>query len=159
MAGGHGGGLSGAIGKMKPPPIADYLGEYRDPLKAMRIFTLLSCGLAGILAAGCNHPIASGPGSAATVPASTNTTAMSVPLPTQTPFDGKPEARAAYLEYYAIGYRFAVSDNAALGCLCGSEGSADYYEASMSGFLAGKEAGSAALAKRRQRDQVPSTAP
>jgi hypothetical protein len=125
----------------------------------MKTCTLLLCGLAGILATGCNHPIAGGPGSTAIVPALTDATAMAVPLPVQTPFDGKPKARAAYLEFYAMGYRFGVTDNASAGCLCGSEGAAEYYEASMSGFLAGKEAGSAAFAKERQQNQAPTTAP
>lgn len=125
----------------------------------MKTCTLLFCGLAGILATGCNHPIASGPGSNAIVLASADATAMAVPLPARTPFDGNAKARAAYLEFYAIGYRFGVTDNASAGCLCGSEGAAGYYEASISGFLAGKEAGSAAFAKARQQNQAPTTAP
>jgi hypothetical protein len=124
----------------------------------MKTCTLLFCGLAGVFVTGCNHPIASGPGSTAIAPALTDATTMAVPLPAQTPFDGKPKARAAYLEFFAMGYRFGVTDSASAGCLCGSEGAAEYYEASMSGFLAGKEAGSAALAKERLQSQAPTTA-
>ena len=126
----------------------------------MKACILLFCGLGGILAAGCNHPIASGAGSTAIVPALTDATAMAVPLPTQTPFDGNPKARAAYLEYYAMGYQLTVTsaDYASPGCLCTAEGDAERFEASMSGFYAGKEAGSAALAKKRLQNQAPTTA-
>jgi hypothetical protein len=125
----------------------------------MKTCNLLFCGLAGVLATGCSLKMASTPEATANVPAVTKSTEPAVPLPVQTPFDGKLKARAAYLEFYALGYRFGVTDNASAGCLCGSEGAAEYYEASMSGFLAGKEAGSAALAKERQQNQAPTTAP
>jgi len=42
--------------------------------------------------------------------------------------------------------------------MCGSEGDAERYEATVSGFFAGKEAGSAAFAARRQQHQAPATA-
>jgi hypothetical protein len=42
--------------------------------------------------------------------------------------------------------------------LCGTESGAEFYEATLSGFLAGKEAGSAAFAKKKQQNQTPTTA-
>ncbi len=104
---------------------------------------LLFCAIAGVMASACSLKVASPPhgaGSVAAVPESTNVT---VPLPAQTPFDENPKARAAYLEYYAMGYQLAVTaaDYASPGCLCTAEGDAERYEASMSGFFAGKEAG------------------
>jgi hypothetical protein len=123
----------------------------------MKTRSLLVCGLAGILAAGCNHKMASTPQSTAPVPALADSTEAVVPLPAQTPFDGNPKARAIYLEYYAMGYRFAATDYASPGCMCDSEGDAERYEAAWSGFFAGKEAGSAALANKRQQNQAPTT--
>jgi hypothetical protein len=84
-----------------------------------------------------------------------DSTELTVPLPAQTPFDGNPKAKASYLEYYAMGYRLAVTsaDYASPGCLCTAEGDAERYEATVSGFNAGKEAGSAVLAKKPQQNQ------
>ena len=124
----------------------------------MKTRRLLVCGLAGVLAAGCSRELARKPQSVAPVPAVADSTAAAVPLPAQTPFDVNPKARAAYLEYYAMGYRFADADYASPGCMCESEGDAERYEAAVSGFFAGKEAGSAAAAIRPPKNQTPSTA-
>lgn len=125
----------------------------------MKTRRLFSFGLAGVLAAGCSQKMASTPPSTAPVPALAASEEVAVPLPAQTPFDGNPKVRAIYLEYYAMGYRFAASDYASPGCMCDSEGDAERYEAAWNGFYAGKEAGSAALAKQRQQIQAPPTAP
>jgi hypothetical protein len=125
----------------------------------MKTYNLLFCGFAGVLASGCSLKMAGPPAATANVSALTESTKPTVPLPAQTPFDKNPKAKAAYLEYYAMGYRLAVTDSeyTSPGCLCGSEGDAERYEASVSGFFAGKEAGSAAFAARRQQ-QAPATA-
>ena len=125
--------------------------------ETMTMCSLLFCGLAAVLATGCNYKIASAPESNATIPALTDSTGGAVPLPAQTQYDGQPKAKAVYLEYYAMGYRLAATDNAAGGCLCGTESGAEFYEATLSGFLAGKEAGSAAFAKKKQQNQTPTT--
>jgi hypothetical protein len=121
----------------------------------MKTRSLLVCGLAGILAAGCNHKMASTPQSTAPVPALANSTEVAVPLPAQTPFDGSPKARAIYLEYYAMGYDFATTDYASPGCMCTAEGDPERYEAAVSGFFAGKEAGSAAAGNKRPELHAP----
>jgi hypothetical protein len=124
----------------------------------MKTRSLLVCGLAGVLAAGCSREMASKPQSTAPVPALTDSTEVAVPLPAQTPFDGNPKARAIYLEYYAMGYSFATTDYASPGCMCTAEGDAERYEAAWNGFFAGKEAGSAAASKKRPEQQAPTTA-
>jgi hypothetical protein len=129
-------------------------------MKAMKTCNLLFCGFAGVLASGCSLKMASTPEATANVPSLTESTELTVPLPAQTQFDGNPKARAAYLEFYAMGYRLAATDSeyTSLGCMCGSEGDAERYEATVSGFFAGKEAGSAAFANKRRQNQAPSTA-
>jgi hypothetical protein len=109
------------------------------------------------MASGCNLKVASPPQGAASVAPVAESTVVTVPLPAQTPFDGNPKAKAAYLEYYAMGYHLAITseDYASPGCLCTAEGDAERYEASLSGFFAGKEAGSAVSAKKRQQNQRP----
>lgn len=121
----------------------------------MKTCSLLFFGLAGVLVAGCNHKVASTPQSAALVPALADSAEEAVPRPAQTPFDGNPKARAIYLEYYAMGYGFATTDYASPGCMCTTEGDPERYEAAWNGFIAGKEAGSAALANKRQQNQAP----
>ena len=125
----------------------------------MKTTLLLFCGLTVVLGGGCSLKMTSTPDATANAHSLTKSTEPAVPLPAQTPFDGNPKARAAFLEYFALGYRFGGADNASAGCLCGSEGATEYYEASMSGFLAGKEAGLAAFARRRHQTEAPATAP
>jgi hypothetical protein len=129
-------------------------------MKAMKTCWLLFLGLAWVLANGCSHQRENPPASAAIVPSLTESGEVTVPLPARTPFDGNPKAKASYLEYYTMGYRIAVTDSeyASPGCLCTAEGDAARYEASVRGFFAGKEAGSAAFAARRQQHQAPATA-
>jgi hypothetical protein len=158
MAGGHGGAMSSDVTDMKQTPITDYSCGQLSPMKAMKTCCLLFGGLAWVLATGCSHQRENPPASAAIVPSLTESGEVTVPLPAQTPFDGKPNARAAYLESYAMGYRLAATDYASPGCLCGSEGDAECYEATVSGFFAGKEAGSAAFANNRRQNQAPFTA-
>jgi hypothetical protein len=112
------------------------------------------------MASACSLKVASPPHGTASVAPVAESTNVTVPLPAQTPFDGNPKARAAYLEYYAMGYQLAVTaaDYASPGRLCTAECDAERYEASMSGFFAGKEAGSAALAKKRRQNQKPPAA-
>jgi hypothetical protein len=107
------------------------------------------------MASGRHLKVASPPQGAASVAPVAESTGVTVPLPAQTPCDGNPKGRAAYLEYYAMGYQLAMTaeEYASPGCLCTAGGDAERYEASMSGFFAGKEAGSAALAKKRQQNQ------
>lgn len=121
----------------------------------MNTCNLLFCGLACVLATGCSYKIASVPEATANVPPSTKSTELTIPLPAQTPFDGNPKAKAAYLEYYAMGYQLAVTsaDYSSPGCLCTAEGDQERYEATVNGFYAGKDAGSAALAMKRQHSQ------
>jgi hypothetical protein len=143
---------------MKQLPITNNFCGLRRPLKTMKTCNLLFFGFAGVLASGCSLKMASTPEATANVPSLTESTELTVPLPAQTPFDGNPKARAAYLEFYAMGYRLAAADYASPGCLCGSEDAAEYYEATVSGYFAGREAGSAAFANKRQQNQAPSTA-
>ena len=152
--------MSSDVTDMKQTPITDYSCGQLSPMKAMKTCCLLFGGLAWVLATGCSHQRENPPASAAIVPSLTESGEVTVPLPAQTPFDGKPKARAAYLESYAMGYRLAATDSeyTSLGCMCGSEGDAERYEATVSGFFAGKEAGSAAFAARRQQHQAPATA-
>ena len=124
----------------------------------MKTCHLLFCGFAGVLASGRSLKVASPPETTANITPLTESTELTVPLPAQTPFDGNPKAKAAYLEYYAMGYRLAGADYASPGCLCTSEGDAERYEATVSGFYAGKEAGSADLAKKRRQNQAPPAA-
>ncbi len=123
----------------------------------MKMRLPLVCGLAGVLVAGCTHNRASTPQPAALGPALAGPAEAPVPLPARTPFDGNPKARAIYLEYYAMGYSFATTDYASPGCLCTAEGDPERYEAAMSGFFAGKDAGAAASAGNRQANQAPTT--
>src|SRR5664280_693450 len=115
--------------EMKQILITNHLGGHRGLLNRMKTCHLLFCGFAGILASGCSLKMASPPEATANVPPLTESTELTVPLPAQTPFDGNPKARAAYLEYYAMGYRLAGADYASPGCLCTSEGDAERYEA------------------------------
>ena len=101
--------------------------------------------------------MASTPQSVAPVPTMAKPAAVAVPLPARTPFDGNPKARAIYLEYYAMGYSFATTDYASPGCMCTAEGDPERYEAAMSGFFAGKDAGAAASAGNRRPNQAPAT--
>lgn len=122
---------------------------------------LLFWGLAGLLGSGCTVEVASPPTRPPIAAQAAQSTAPTTPLPAQTPFDGNPKARAAYLEYYATGYQLAITseDYASPGCLCTAEGDQERYEATVSGFYAGKDAGAAALAKRRQQNQKASGVP
>jgi hypothetical protein len=122
----------------------------------MKACGLLFCGLAGVLATGCSHKPAGAPAWAPKVSSLAAPSEVTVPLPAQTAYDGNSRAKAVYLEFFAMGYRYAASGFAPAGCMCGSEGAADYYEASMNGFLAGKEAGAAA-GKRPQNQAPPTT--
>ena len=126
----------------------------------MKTCNLLFCGFAGVLTSGCSLKMAGPPAATANVPSLTESTELTVPLPAQTPFDKNPKAKAAYLEYFAMGYRLAATDSeyTSLGCMCAIGGDAERYEASVSGFFAGKEAGSVAFAARRQQHQAPATA-
>ena len=73
-----------------------------------------------------------------------------MPLPAQTPYDGKPEARAQYLENYARGYASFSSGYESPGCLCTAEGDPILYEAAMNGFFAGRDAGAVAWARKQR---------
>jgi hypothetical protein len=57
------------------------------------------------MASGCSLKVASPPQGAASVAPVAESTDVTVPLPAQTPFDGNPKAKVAYLEYYAMAYR------------------------------------------------------
>jgi hypothetical protein len=140
---------------MKPILNLNDCSGRQGPLNPMKTGVLLFCGLAVVLSVGCSHKMVSAPQAIAFIPAATESTELPVPLPAQTPFDGNPKARAAYLEYYATGYRLAVTseDYASPGCLCTAEGDPERYEATVSGFYAGKDAGAAALTKKRQQNQ------
>ena len=116
---------------------------------------LFSCGLAGVLAAGCNYRIGHTRQPAAPAPALAEPAAAQVPLPTRTPYDGNPKARALYLEYYAMGYDSAATDYASPGCLCTAEGDPERYEAAWNGFFAGNQAGAAAVAIKRRDNHTP----
>lgn len=126
----------------------------------MKMCHLLFWGFAGVMASGCSLKVASPPQGAASVAPVAESTEVTAPLPAQTPFDGNPKAKAAYLEYYAMGYHLAITsaDYASPGCLCTAEGDPERYEATVSGFYAGKDAGSAALAKKRQQNPATPTA-
>jgi hypothetical protein len=141
---------------MKPMKIPSDLGGHRDSPNPMKMCHLFLGAVALVLAAGCHHQMASAPQAPAPISTPTASTELTVPLPAKTPFDGNPKARSAYLEYYAMGYQLAVTaeDYASPGCLCTAEGDAERYEATVSGFYAGKDAGSSALAKIRQQNQV-----
>lgn len=80
----------------------------------------------------------------------TESVAPANPVPLQTPYDRDAKLRAVYLDAYARGYGLAVTNFnwAGLGCVCEAGGDPDQYEATSSGFLAGKAAGEAALATR-----------
>jgi hypothetical protein len=135
--------------------ITDFLLRHRGPVNAMKTCSLLLfLGLGG-LSTGCSHSMVRPPALTAGVAASTDSGESIVALPAQTPFDEHPKARAAYLEFFAIGYRLAASGDAPAGCLCGSEGTVEFYEATVSGFAAGKAAGSVALAEKQRQNPVP----
>ena len=148
--------MSSDVTEIKQTPISDYYCGPQSPMKAMKTCCLLFGGLAWVLATGCSHKKGNPPASAAIVPSLAESGEVTVPFPAQTPFDGNPKARAVYLEFYAMGYRLAATDSeyTSLGCMCGSAGDAERYEATVSGFFAGKEAGSAAFAKKRQQNQA-----
>jgi hypothetical protein len=152
--------MSSDVTEMKQTPITDYSCGQRSPMKAMKTCGLLLGGLAWALATGCSHQRGNPPSSAAIIPSLAESGEVTVPLPAQTPFDGNPKVRAVYLEFYAMGYRLAATDSeyTSPGCLCSSAGDAERYAATVSGFFAGKEAGSAAFAARRQQHQAPATA-
>jgi len=96
-------------------------------------------GLAAILATACSHRIVPPPPSVPLVTSPSSTPEAPVPLPAQTPYDGKAQARALYLENYVRGYSIATSDYASPGCLCTAEGDPELYEAAINGFNAGRE--------------------
>jgi len=141
--------------------ISDLLFRSRGQSNYMKMCHLLFWGFAGVMASGCSLKVASPPPGNASVAPVAESTVVTVPLPAQTPYDGNPKAKAAYLEYYAMGYQLAMTaeEYASPGCLCTAEGDAERYEASMSGFFAGKDAGAAALAKKRlQNPRTPAGA-
>ena len=102
---------------------------------------------------GCSHRTEGPSLSAAGTPSLTGPVEVAVPLPTQTPFDRNPKLRAVFLESYARGYDLAATNTeyASPGCLCESDGDPEWYEATVEGFFAGKQAGSAAYVARQAK--------
>jgi len=130
----------------------------------MKMRGLLLVGLAAIVATACSHRAGPLPPAVPLAPPPSGTAEASVPLPAKTPYEGKAQARALYLENYARGYSSASSDYASPGCLCTAEGDPGLYEAAMNGFYAGRDAGAAAWAKKQrptpvEAAPVPGTSP
>jgi hypothetical protein len=122
---------------------------------------LLFFGVAGVLASGCSVKVASPPAGVAGVAPLAESPKQTTPLPDRTPFDGNPKARAAYLEYYALGYQLAITSTeyASPGCLCTADGDPERYEATVSGFFAGQDAVAAASARKQQENLKAPVAP
>ena len=114
-------------------------------------------GLAVILATACSHRVVPPPPSVPLVTSPSSTPEATVPLPAQTPYDGKAQARALYLENYVRGYSIATSDYASPGCLCTAGGDPELYEAAINGFNAGRDAGAAAWARQQRPAPVEGT--
>lgn len=127
----------------------------------MKSVRLLLSALVALASAGCHHQLATPSPATSTVPASTGSAVAAIPLPEQTPYEGKPKARALFLKNYAIGYYYsATGDYGSMGCTCDSEGAPELYEAALDGFFAGKKAGAAAFAQQQQQQGgAPTAAP
>jgi hypothetical protein len=118
---------------------------------------LLLGGLAVIVATACSHRVEPPPPSIPLVTSPSSTPEATVPLPAQTPYDGKAQTLALYRENYARGYSSASSDYASPGCLCTAGGDTELYEAAMNGFFAGRDAGAAAWARKQRPAPVEGT--